>query len=273
MTDDEFGDCHVADQVICADKIAGRLVLTDPNGGPRRDGTEPGLLYVEKRADGRWYDPEYNSRIEAREFASVLRLHLVGAEPPGNWIGVTDAAGVIFIPNPGEVERVGMWINRLYLSDLKGRNLALELRAAMDDDERRPEEERQQGPSPKTEELRELLIWQWAEPKGMFKARGAPDWRRLVSESSGVAGGGLPGDDHVTMWSKFTDPPPRRVAIWVSQPCSLSSKTLREMADFADAWGLIYTISTWPAWHCPGSVLFVEWSAPHPRLRQGALPL
>ena len=79
MTDDKFGDHHVVDQVICADRLAGYYIIDEPRGGPRRDGTEPGLLYVEKRSDGRWYDSELDCRITAREVVvAPPRLRVVG---------------------------------------------------------------------------------------------------------------------------------------------------------------------------------------------------
>ena len=65
MNDDKFGDHHVVDQVICTDRLTGYYIIDNPRGGPRRDGTEPGLLYVEKRSDGRWYDSELDCRITA----------------------------------------------------------------------------------------------------------------------------------------------------------------------------------------------------------------
>ena len=114
MTDDKCGDHHVVDQVICTDRLAGYYIIDGPRGGPRRDGTEPGLLYVEKRSDGRWYDSELDCRITAMEVVlAPPRLRVVGdAAPaaPEMCTLIEDEYYRIFVPNPGECARAGVLV-------------------------------------------------------------------------------------------------------------------------------------------------------------------
>ena len=124
MTDDKFGNHHVSDQVICADKIAGCYVLDPGRAGSRGDGTEPGLLYVEKRSDGRWYDAERNCRIEAME---IVPLDVVTRK----YTIIEDEYYREFVPDPGECERVGMPVRRrrarpsLYVVEIAGRSIVI----------------------------------------------------------------------------------------------------------------------------------------------------
>jgi hypothetical protein len=63
-----------------------------------------------------------------------------------------------------------------------------------------------------------------------------------------------PGDDHVSLWLREHKP-----EVYVSQPYGLTSNVVAEMLRAAELYGLMFTISTWPAWWNPGAVLFVEW--------------
>ena len=72
----------------------------------------------------------------------------------------------------------------------------------MNEDHRRAQKGRWQGPSQKTDELETALITQWAERKGVIKANGNHDWQRLFGKDSGPMGAMLPEDDHVTMWRR-----------------------------------------------------------------------
>jgi hypothetical protein len=109
--------------------------------------------------------------------------------------------------------------------------------------------------------LRERLQDQWAARAGVKPAGGRRAWRRLL----GLRDIGdhrhpkviehLPGDDHCTLWLRDGKP-----AVWVSQPYPLGSSTIAQMTYVAEQYGLAFEISTWPAWHNPASVLFVEWT-------------
>lgn len=62
-----------------------------------------------------------------------------------------------------------------------------------------------------------------------------------------------PGDDHASLWLKDGKP-----AIYVFQPYSLGDKTIRELMEFCEKWGLSARINSMPSWHFPGVVLTVE---------------
>lgn len=145
----------------------------------------------------------------------------------------------------------------------KHRDLATELRVSMNEDAQRAQKQRWTGPSAQTTDLEAMLRLQWATSRGVVVAEGNRDWRRLFGKNSGPIGANLPNDDHVTMWRKPTDRG-RKISIWVSQPYPLGFDGLREMVDFANRHGLQFKVSTWPAWHYPGSVLFVEWTVHDP---------
>lgn len=120
---------------------------------------------------------------------------------------------------------------------------------------------RKLGCSAETIRLRKALAHRWAEQRGGLKQRRTIDgWRWLLGGHSHrhyfghLSEFSLPCDDHVTYWSNAT------TRIWVSQPYP-GRLDVEEMTAFAKANGLDYTISPWPGWHYPGSVLFVEWFA------------
>jgi len=110
----------MADQLLWANKLAGHYVLDRPPGGPRGDGTEDGYLHVEKRSDGRWYDAELDARIEARE---IVPLDVVTER----YVIIEDEEDRVFVPTPGECERVGMPVRRrrarldLHVVEIDGR--------------------------------------------------------------------------------------------------------------------------------------------------------
>jgi len=110
----------MADQVLCANKLAGHYVLDSPTGGPRGDGTEDGYLLVDKRSDGQWYDAELDACIEARE---IVPLDVVTER----YVIIEDEEDRVFVPTPGECERVGMPVRRrrarldLHVVEIDGR--------------------------------------------------------------------------------------------------------------------------------------------------------
>src|SRR6516165_4369418 len=110
----------MADQLLWANKLAGHYVLDRPPGGPRGDGTEDGYLHVEKRSDGRWYDAVLDARIEARE---IVPLDVVTQK----YVIIEDEEYRMFVPAPGECERIGMPVRRrrarldLHVVEIDGR--------------------------------------------------------------------------------------------------------------------------------------------------------
>jgi len=111
----------------------------------------------------------------------------------------------------------------------------------------------------------------WSERLGLVEMRGgALHWPRLFGKGvprDGI-GEGLPRDDHVSLWRQGGE---RHPCVWVSQPYALAASDLGEMARFAEAHALDFSIATWPAWHYPGSVLFVEWTTAAYRARRASL--
>ena len=113
--------------------------------------------------------------------------------------------------------------------------------------------------TPQTDSLRRALIKNWSECRGGVKRRrSVSSWRWLVGGHAGryryQEDYHLPCDDHVSLWSNAT------TRIWVSQPYP-GRFDPEEMTSFANANGLAFSVSPWPGWHYPGSVLFVEWTA------------
>jgi hypothetical protein len=91
----------MTDQVLRTDRLSGRYV-------DEFDGDWPGLLCVEKRADGLWYDSERDVCLEAREMAPLFQV--VGdASELRTIIQGGDEWWLRFEPTLGEVERVGIW--------------------------------------------------------------------------------------------------------------------------------------------------------------------
>lgn len=113
----------------------------------------------------------------------------------------------------------------------------------------------------KEDAIRESLKRKWANKNELRLARGRAGWWRLLGLRScfdsrwrPIVLENLPGDDHCSLWLRNGEP-----AVWVSQPYPLSSSKIGQMTYVAEQYGLSFEISTWPAWHYPGSVLFVEW--------------
>jgi hypothetical protein len=106
--------------------------------------------------------------------------------------------------------------------------------------------------------LRAALKAQWAEREGLVEAGGRMTYQRLFGRIGDIGDWQLPYDDHVSMWRRPTDRG-SKISHWISQPYPLSAAALKDMYEAAQRLGLEFSISTWPAWHYPGSVLFVEW--------------
>lgn len=62
-----------------------------------------------------------------------------------------------------------------------------------------------------------------------------------------------PGSDHETLWSYKNKP-----VVYVFQPYGLGGETIEELFAYCQKWGFRTQIDTWPAWHYPGHILFVE---------------
>jgi len=98
----------------------------------------------------------------------------------------------------------------------------------------------------------------WAEARGLSQVKHG-NWAKLIGKQEivGVPGaryyGGLPGDDHCSLWVRG-----KRPMAWVSQPYHLYPDTLRAMLAAADKYGLDFTVTTGSWWY-PGRTLFVEW--------------
>lgn len=67
-------------------------------------------------------------------------------------------------------------------------------------------------------------------------------------------------DDHPSIWLRDGKP-----TIYVSQPYGLGTEALRELVARCDQLGLDATVNAWPAWHFPGSVVFVTMEKAEPR--------
>lgn len=104
---------------------------------------------------------------------------------------------------------------------------------------------------------------QWADRYGLKEAKGPVCAMRLLGRkcrefdsktgSFGKCECKPPGSDHASLWRYKTNP-----AVYVFQPYGLSGDTMNELGDYCRKWGLKAGINTWPAWHYPGRVLFVE---------------
>ena len=104
------------------------------------------------------------------------------------------------------------------------------------------------------DELQRLLTEQWAQKYRLKQSRGRRDWKRLVWRQSGDFMEPLPGDDHTSLWYRDG-----KAAVYISQPYGIAAETLAKMQEACRVHGLAFDVSTWPAWHYPGSVLFVTW--------------
>ena len=101
----------------------------------------------------------------------------------------------------------------------------------------------------------------WASKYGLKQARGPVCAARLLGKKcSGAAvyreGKCLcrpPGSDHETLWCHEGKP-----VVYVFQPYGLSGSQMDELSSYCQKWGFQMTVDTWPAWHYPGRILFVE---------------
>ena len=100
---------------------------------------------------------------------------------------------------------------------------------------------------------REALMATWMQKHGLRPSR-SRDWQRLCGKRRRPGEWSpLPGQDHERLFNKDG-----RAAVFTFQPYDLGWKTLRALVKTCEAHGLEASIRTWPAWHYPGSVLFVE---------------
>ncbi len=83
------------------------------------------------------------------------------------------------------------------------------------------------------------------------KVRGIKSWQRLFGHSP-QADDGIPGDDHVELWSGDDG------LSYVSHPYNLSYETVCEMVRFANQNGLEFNLSG-TSWYYPGKTLRVVW--------------
>jgi hypothetical protein len=101
---------------------------------------------------------------------------------------------------------------------------------------------------------------QWIERHGVKESSRFCGWRRLMGERGGVGDDwldlnqrSLPGNDHGLLFNKNGKP-----EVYTFQPYGLGWETLKALIATCEANGLEAKIDTWPAWHFPGSILFVE---------------
>jgi hypothetical protein len=105
----------MADQVLRAEKLAGRFVCDNAVND------EHGYLLVEQRSDGKWYDAELDASIEAFEIAPVKNLEVLRLRPEDRPLDaateiftiIEDDQHGVFVPDPGECQRVGIPVKRL----------------------------------------------------------------------------------------------------------------------------------------------------------------
>jgi hypothetical protein len=83
------------------------------------------------------------------------------------------------------------------------------------------------------------------------QVRGIKSWRRLFGHSP-ATDDGLPGDDHVELWSGETG------MRYVSHPYDLDFETVGEMLKFAQENNLEFSLSG-SSWYYPGRTLRVIW--------------
>jgi hypothetical protein len=112
---------------------------------------------------------------------------------------------------------------------------------------------------PPTRARRDEIMTLWARQHRLKLTNGNHYWARLVGRRSTDDGSNvpqnLPGDDHCSLWNADGKP-----FCYVSQPYSLSTRDVAEMAEACASYGLDVQITTYPAWHYPGSVLFIVWT-------------
>jgi hypothetical protein len=103
----------------------------------------------------------------------------------------------------------------------------------------------------------------WAMYYGLTPAGGDTSWGRLFGKLNIRRSWDMnldypPYTDHASLW-RIKGQQPRFAQVFVSQPYGIA---LEEMKAFAAEKNLWFWVSRRPAWHYPGVVKFVEWSAP-----------
>lgn len=105
----------------------------------------------------------------------------------------------------------------------------------------------------------------WRETRGVKESRGHLCITRLLGRRCQIGrfyGEAMehqclpPGADHYSLW---IDKKTKRPEIFVSQPYHFYEITAERTVEFCKKFGLKFTIKTWPAWHYPGHVLFIEY--------------
>ena len=76
-------------------------------GDPVNSCDTPGTLELERRANGRWYDPEFDVDVTA-SYDPEMQCIVIEEETHSLWV---------FLPDPGECERVGLPIEYSGLPD------------------------------------------------------------------------------------------------------------------------------------------------------------
>jgi len=105
-------------EFLLADKLAGWFICDNAVNAER------GHLLVEKRRDGQWYDTELDARLEAKE---IVPLDVVTKR----YVIIEDEEYRVFVPDPGECERVGIPVRRrrarmdLYAVEIAGRPVVI----------------------------------------------------------------------------------------------------------------------------------------------------
>jgi hypothetical protein len=122
------------------------------------------------------------------------------------------------------------------------------------------EEVRGKPMGPPTQERRDSLMNAWAVRNGL-KICKAPSkgWWSLIKPPykkppQQETWGYEPGGDHRTLWTKDGKP-----YCWVSQPYGLRFEDIQKMVLHATKYGLRFEVNSYPAWHYPGSVVFIIW--------------
>ena len=115
------------------------------------------------------------------------------------------------------------------------------------------------------EEMKSRLESAWAAYYGLIEAGGDRSWDRLVGKlhTRRCWDRDLdypPNSDHTSLW-RIKGQHSRFAQVFVSQPYGYEHN-LEAMKTFATKKNLWFWVSKRPAWHYPGSVDFVEWSAP-----------
>ena len=101
----------------------------------------------------------------------------------------------------------------------------------------------------------------WASKYGLKEARGPVCAMRLLGKKCSRVvdyreencACQPPGPDHETLWCHRGKP-----VVYVFQPYGLSWSMMEDLISYCQRWGFQMNVDTWPAWHYPGHVLFVE---------------